>query len=429
MPAQCAMCEAMLPGNSKRCSGCQEVSYCNERCQNEHWVLHIFDCQTNKPIGTVYYLARACRLQHPPVHAPTRLEYGFEKIVWLVGPDKEHDLLRMYERLLRQVSPKDLRQWQRQGHLVRGIQSAFDALPPHERGPTFSWFLEHQHILDKPADFDFDRMSALAEKDAAALVRAGWLRMGGAPSATPLDIAAALGRMPGPERFRAGFYCTALAGWLPLPSQQAWVRFGFVAQPSQAAQAALARAYAALAAACPFLEFSAAHASGAVPALFARHAVAVPHPRLFADVMSTPPAHPAPKSVWFLKQHVDIVASTPPDDLARNGSSRGYHVEAFRIDYGYVRCRSAGDGEPLDALYARLFAKMEQGVDPLELHEACAAGRLAEYAGRFVKLDAHAEEYARLLSTGRGVMAESGAVYDVESVFGVRSHSRLFAAA
>ncbi|KAH9939369.1 uncharacterized protein BXZ73DRAFT_43967 [Epithele typhae] len=331
----CCMCGKTLSENPKRCSGCHEAAYCGKVCQKRHWVVHIFDCKTDKPIGTVYYLARACLNKIPPLDAQTRVDYGFHKISYTLSGPAELHLLRLYTRVLDVVSRDILRQWQRQGRLVQGIKSVFEG-SPRAQDPAYTWFLQHESHFDDLTTFDADR---------------AWEHIGRSPDDSTDDIWAAIRAVPEREGTCLLFYFFALAGVVPVP----W-------------QGISGSAYRTLAHACAFDAFFAAHDAGALPALFREHGIAVPNVSCFDDVVSVPPGA-ALKTVWNLKRRIDVLMAALPGEPARQVLVAPA-ADVFAADYGYTNCQSEEETQLLDDLYTRVFTKLERPVDPLELHRA-----------------------------------------------------------
>ncbi|KAI0737745.1 hypothetical protein C8Q80DRAFT_1222771 [Daedaleopsis nitida] len=364
----------------KRCAGCKKVWYCGTRCQKEHWSMHIFDCKVGQPISTAYHLARAMHLDVVPVDPQTRFDYGFEKAERMLGVESAGKLCGLYQGLfICEVTPKQLREWQRDGRLVEGIKATFEALPANNRGGYYPWFLQNQHIFDG-TPVDEGLAAEIVENTLDNMLRAAWNFLGKSPRASIADIKAY--RVGSSAEVRACFdlYSHLLCSFRPTPAMFLWVSFGFVE--------ALSRDYQTLIRRCTFGEFCTAYTSSSIPALFDRYRI-------------TPRGH---KSVWDLKHYVDQLLAGDEPPL----------IPPVRCDYGYGNCRNASEVTLLDELYKMLFRKR---VDPLALHEACVGGELLEFAKKHVKLSPSTAKYARLLKNP----------YPLPSVDGL-SPGRLFAA-
>lgn len=384
----------------KRCARCKQVWYCSTRCQESHWPFHIFDCKAGQPISTVYHLARAMYDDVIPVDKQTRIDYGFDKAESLMDGSSDIMLCGLYQGLLKLDVPlKELRKWQREGTLVEGIKGAFETLPPSCRGGYYPWFLQHQHVLDgRPVD----EAAAIAAKAKAievrdSMLRAAWRAAGGYPvDASPHDILARLDTFSKERRDCFLFYSLILERTQPHPSQTLWLSFGFVVSRDSGDEMACTRKYHELIGRCTFEEFCEAYNSSAICALFDRHGVSVTPDgpfwgsaiaRHFHDVMSQSPR--GRKSVWSLKQYVDRLISSSPEDEPTP-------TPAVVFDYGFRNCKNASERKLLNDLYKQLFQK--RGMDPLELHDACVQGGLLEFAKKFVKITTSiGAKYARLL--------------------------------
>ena len=123
---ECATCETVSE-NARRCSGCHRAWYCSTACQERNWPIHIFDCRPNKPINSVYHLARACYRDLVPIDHQTRKDYGFEKAEALLGGESGSMLLGLYQGVFNVLStpPKEVRRWKEEGKLSSGIKDAF----------------------------------------------------------------------------------------------------------------------------------------------------------------------------------------------------------------------------------------------------------------------------------------------------------------
>ncbi|KAH9939360.1 uncharacterized protein BXZ73DRAFT_43885 [Epithele typhae] len=399
---KCAKCTTVLPAeNPKRCYACREVCYCIQKCQQEHWPLHIFDCKPGQPISTVYYLARAVHNDFVPGDPQTRLDYGFDKVAERDGRESEEYLLYLYTAVLKTVSPQDLRRWQRKGRLAHEIRSLFESMPPDDRGEANEVFLDYEYAFEDPDDVDpSSDADPSAESHMDRLYRNSWIHAGGAPDAPKEEIEAAIHALSPRARLAHHTYTILLARELPMPLMPAYLLFGFVTAGSGRELSELGKAYGALVRACAFDEFLAAFNAARVPALFRTHGVALPpRPRAFEAMMSE--REDAVESVWYLKAHVDILLAADAGDA---DPERFYERKprAQCGDYGYCDVRDEGEAELLDELYVELFGKAQKGMDPLELHRACMDGKLVEYVGRFVELGTHAAVYKRLLNKRRG---------------------------
>ena len=383
----CASCDEESP-DAKRCSGCHKAWYCSTQCQTSHWRFHIFDCKVGQPISTVYHLSRAIYGDVIPVDAQTRIDYGFDKAEKAVGGNAQNMLCGLYRGLFiyHEITEKEIRRWQQEGRLVEGIKTAFEALPPNNRGGYYPWFLEHQYLLDG-SPLDEDDVARKTEERASTMLREGWVATGGSPNDTRQQIEAKLAALPEERRACHHFYAMIFSHSHPSPSLKAWLQFGFVAADSTGQEISFGQKYAELLQLCTFEEFCAAYETSSIPALFDRYGVHLWDSARFRDVMAGTPR--VNKSVWNLKQYIDeLVALQPGEDLPPL-------IPSVICDYGYMNCKTPAERKLLDDMYMQLFQK--RGMDPVTLHEACIKGRLVEFTKGFVKLAPSTAKYTRLL--------------------------------
>ena len=398
---ECAAgCDEPTATPMKRCSRCHKAWYCDERCQKQHWPSHVFDCKPDEPISTVYHLARACWRDFIPLDPQTRIDYGFEKASRELGGEAESYLLGLYQGVFKVlgVECKEVRRWQKEGRLVEGIKAAYLKSPHWTRGSYYDWMLQHENILDG-TPVDEDQAEALTEATVASLAHAGWVLSGGDPTDSREVIHAKIAALPSHAQACHAFYQLVASKMYPSPNDPSWLDFGFVAASSQGEELGYSRAYQTLVKLCTFDEFCTAYNSSTIPALLDHYNVPLPSsllfhnadspPCFFRDVMANSP-HGC-KSVWDLKQYIDRLTINQPDTV------KPAPVRPVMVDYGFANCKTEAERKMLDDLYTQLFAKMESGMDPLELHAACLRGALVEHARRFVKLAPYTAKYTRLL--------------------------------
>jgi hypothetical protein len=122
-----------------------------------------------------------------------------------------------------------------------------------------------------------------------------------------------------------------------------------------------------------FTEFWRAYESGRLIQLMDSKGLKNERPRVpfLETFLSVPPSGPHPR-VWSLKQFLEI--DNPVDRPA---------IPGIQVDYSFRNCRDFEETCILSEVYKRLLSK----ADPLELHEACLAGRSFEFAERFHRMD------------------------------------------
>jgi len=87
--------------------------------------------------------------------------------------------------------------------------------------------------------------------------------------------------------------------------------------------------------------------------------------------LSVPPAGPRP-SVWNLKQFLEI--SDPMDHPP---------IPSVNVDYGFINCGTFEETYTLMEIYGKVL----KTANPLELHQACVAGDLFQFASGYVRME------------------------------------------
>lgn len=372
--------------NLKRCAGCRKVSYCSQKCQREHWTLHIFDCKPGQPISTVYHLAQAMRRDIIPVDHQTRVDYGFEKAERMLGGIAQNMLCGLYQGLLHHlnVQEKELRRWQKEGRLIQEIKAVYETIPVQSRGGYYPWFLEHQFLLDgTPVDEDFAKKKGQDVYE--EMVKKGWIATGGSPNDSVLAIRQKMANLPQEQSDCHRMYARLVCNFRPAPCEDAWLSFDFVSASSQGEEHDYTAKYIALIERCTFDEFCTAYRTSSMPALFDRYKMSF-WPVYFRDVMSGSPH--TYKSVWYLKNYIDQLIASRDEDPP-------IPVPSVTCDYGYMNCKDPSEKDLLDDMYKHLFTNAS--INPLELHAACLKGKLLEYVKGFMQLAPSTKKYTRLL--------------------------------
>ncbi|KAI0371428.1 hypothetical protein BV20DRAFT_173196 [Pilatotrama ljubarskyi] len=397
-PLHCSGCYEES-SDLKCCAACKKAWYCSKECQTRSWRRHIFDCKRKKPIGTAYYLSRACYDDLIPVHAQTRKDFGFDKAKKLFGGLGESNLLGLWIGVLKihEVPEREVQRWQAEGKLIEGVKATFERDSPFTKGEYYPWFLEHQYLLDgSPADEGL--VSEIRESSVKDAILRAWMFTGGSRNDSWQTIQAALAAMPEEKQKCHPLYRQALTSSHPPPKVDEWVTFGFVSAMHQYTELQIGRLYHELIHHCTFEDFCAAYETSALPRLAEERGMFKPDRGhnsfidgraliFFRDVMSESPRRY--KSVWYLKQYVDVLVCADAAEPPR------YTHKAIVADYGFMNCKKGSERKLLEELYTKYFAHRD--ANPLELHEACVAGGLAEYLVRFVKLSLWTATYKRLL--------------------------------
>ena len=152
---------------------------CSESCQPKLLVIHIFECNPQKPISTAYHLALACLWDWFLEDPQTCQDYGFDKT--FTG-EYQSKLLGLFQGLFRvgRIEPKVVHKRRINGTLVENIKKFYKDIPAHAQGYYYPWFLQNQWILDKTKHVPMGYLNDV--------VAHGWIYTGGRGSDTPDDI-------------------------------------------------------------------------------------------------------------------------------------------------------------------------------------------------------------------------------------------------
>ncbi|KAG6854474.1 hypothetical protein C0991_006553 [Blastosporella zonata] len=348
-------------------------------CQREQWPIHIFECKTNQPIKTSYYLARAARENTLPDDIQTFKDYGFWRAISVA---ERLRLLDMYHDLFVtiKVNPKDVNSWLVKGALAKEIKAAYESVPAQARGDSYSWFLANQHIFKGPVSFPVVDMNHAED----ILIRS-WRFTGGSKKDSMEDIQKKLAQMSPSRRSCHGLYTSLLMRPMshPPPTLDAWVEFGFCTCRTELSEGQLGGMYHQLIEyECTFQEFVAAYESGQLMKLIdERCFFRDPRNRTIRqgfpyleDVLANPSLI---KPVWYLRQMVDI----PAEELEALKIGPYPHL---LLDYGFMNCKDDAETQELRNVYKKVLDTPD--ASPLDLHEACMKGKLFDFVHKFVPM-------------------------------------------
>ncbi|KAJ4322557.1 hypothetical protein N0V94_002319 [Neodidymelliopsis sp. IMI 364377] len=360
----CFMCDRFLQ------------AYGSKSCQEKRSGPHLFTC-SKRPLTSADYLWKSLGEDLMPPDEEVLEDFGFNNAV--AGQDKTY-LLGLYQGLYLsdRVSSEDIHAWRTAGVLVDKIKDFYYSLPEGSRGGYFPWFLENTHVLD----------GSLSREEAQQKLAASFY-----------DRARAY--LDGEDRYKTagemhpeakGNSYNLLAGMLlrfnPNPIEQNWHSFGFVTCRGKGEESSLVDIYQLLltesdgsifyethnrerdnVAPATFTQFWKAHEAGTLIQLMDSKGLKKLRSRLPFLESFLCGARP---SVWHLKQFLEISdpISYPP-------------VLSVRIDYGFVNCRSFEDTCMLMEIYGQIL----RVGNPLELHQACLAGELFQFASRYIRMD------------------------------------------
>ncbi|QRD93259.1 hypothetical protein F9C07_2077189 [Aspergillus flavus] len=353
--AECCIC---YRETSRSCSLCQRGFYCSQSCEDKRSARHLFTC-AKRPLTSADFLYISIGEDRMPEEEDVCADFGFNYFESFADKSK---LLGLYKGLwIQNVPVEDIHKWQVEGSLVANIKEVFYQIPERYREATertvTTFFDEARSYLDKE---DRDK-------------RCNELK---------------------PKAKRDCFYMLALTLHMayPNPVETPWFNFGFCTCYDEYQERALGGLFGKLLSGdnlfddvptsiprmkhiqtATFTEFWKAYESGTMIQLmdskgFKQYRLQFPY---LEEFFTSPPCGPH-LSVWSLKQFLAIYnpAEFPPDNT-------------ISADYGFMNCKTFTETCTLMELYKRLLRK----ASPLDLHEACVAGKLFEFAECFHKMD------------------------------------------
>ncbi|KAH6883759.1 hypothetical protein BKA70DRAFT_1341422 [Coprinopsis sp. MPI-PUGE-AT-0042] len=377
------------------CTACKKARYCGKECQERDWCLHIFDCNTNKPIKTFHYLAKAIAQDLLPTDGRTLEDWGFRRAEACPEPvPGPNYIFGLYVGLVKycNIEPKTLDQWRRKGILLQEIKKVYEPIPENRRGGYYPWLLRNEYVLDLSQPIPSDTHAAMADK----LLKTAWSFATGAPHISADETITV------PKTWeKKKIECLLLCGMIlergrPAPSgfEEMWVHYGFCVGGLWE-EMQVASLYTSLLRRTSFQEFfDTIESSGMINLLKSK--VSWPQgfvggdeeiSKEFEDVMSGS-GQGVYKSVWWLKAFVQRQVELVNPDFQI--------IPSIRVDYGFMNCRNDTERRTLLGLYRLYFESENPKPRPLELHQACIKGQLFEHLSTFPRVKLR-EEHRRLL--------------------------------
>ena len=308
-------------------------------------------------------------------------DFGFNNV--LFGRDRTY-LLGVYGGLYLsgKFSAEDLHEWRIGGVLVDKIKEYYHSIAENCRGEYFPWFEKNFHVLGPP----------MTNHEAQQKLIATFY-----DKARPyLDIQDRdkTARELKPEA--KGNSLNLLAGVLlrvtPNPIEGNWYSFGFVTCRGHAEESMLVDVYQLLLTEsdgsyfykfhtrrrgvvqpATFTQFWKAHEAGTLIQLMDSKGLKELRSRLpfLEGFLLAPPAGPRP-SVWDLKQFLEV-----------NDPMEYPPIPSISVDYGFINCRKFEE----TCILMEIYKKVLNSASPLDLHQACIAGNLFQFASCFVSMD------------------------------------------
>lgn len=308
-------------------------------------------------------------------------DFGFNHV--LFGGDETY-LLGVYGGLYLsgKILAEEIHEWRVEGILVDKIKEFYYSIPESSRGQYFPWFLKNLHVLERPMTKDEAQQRLIATFY---------------DKARPyLDIEdrnkTAKDLKPKAKESCYNLLAEILIQARPNPIEENWYSFAFVTCREQREENELLALYQLLLTESDgsfFYEFHNRRRGVIQPATFTQFWKAYEAGTLIQlmdskglkglrselpfleGFLSVPPAGPRP-SVWDLKQFLEI--SDPMDHPP---------IPSVKVDYGFINCHTF---EGI-CILMEIYRVVLKTANPLDLHEACVAGDLFQFASGYVQME------------------------------------------
>jgi hypothetical protein len=365
---------------TRRCKECNKGFFCSDSCQEKRSGSHLFTC-SKRPLTSADYLCKSLSRDLIPQEEDVLEDFGFNNVLYLGDMNQ---LLGLYQGLFRsgKFSAEDLHEWRIGGILADKIKEYYYTIPEDCRGQYFPWFLKNSSVLDRP----------LSKEEAQQKLIAIFYE-----KARPyLDIEdrnkTARDLKPEAKRNSYNLLAEMLLRAVPNPMELNWHSFGFVTCRGQWEESQLLDLYQLLLTESDgslfylihnsrrgvhqpvtFTQFWKAYEAGTLIQLMDSKGLKEQRSKLpfLEGFLSVPPAGLRP-SVWNLKQF--LVISNPIDHPP---------VPSVNIDYGFINCRNFEEMCILMGIYGKVL----ETANPLDLHRACVAGNLSQFASGYVQMN------------------------------------------
>ncbi|KAF2796524.1 hypothetical protein K505DRAFT_406320 [Melanomma pulvis-pyrius CBS 109.77] len=344
-------CDICLRPTTRKCNICSKGFFCSDSCEERRSGSHLFTC-SKRPLTSADYLWKSLTADLMPQDEDVLEHFGFNNV--LSGGEKSY-LLGVYGGLYLSgdFSAEDIHEWRVGGILVDKIKEFYYSIPENSRGQYFPWFLKNLRVLERPMIKDE------AEQNLIATFY---------DKARPyLDIEdrnkVAKDLKPEAKGNSYNLLAEMLLRISPNPREIDWYSFGFVTCHGQGEETLMdSKGLKELRSRLPFLE----------------------------SFLSVPPTGPR-LSVWDLKQFLEI---SDPIDFPP--------IPSVAVDYGFTNCRSFEETCTLMEIYGKVL----KTADPLQLHQACVAGDLLQFASAYVRMEERWRPLMRNFYPLEGVVEE-----------------------
>ncbi|KAF2127532.1 hypothetical protein P153DRAFT_295156 [Dothidotthia symphoricarpi CBS 119687] len=373
-------CDICMRLTTRKCNICNKGSFCSDDCQEKRSGRHLFTC-SKRPLTSADYLWMSLTEDRMPQEEDVLEDFGFNNVSSV--RDMSY-LLGVYGGLYLsgRFSAEEIHEWRVGGILVDKIKDFYYSIPESSRGGYFPWYLENLSIFERPmtkAEAQQKLIATFYDKSRPYL---------------DIEDRNKTARELKPEAKGASYDLLAaiLLQMSPHPIQLVWYSFGFVTCRGQGEESMLVSLYKLLLTksdGSPFYEINNRQRGNIQPATFTQFWKAYEAGRLIQlmdskglkeirselpfleGFLSVPPVGSRP-SVWDLKQFLEI--SDPMDHPP---------VPSVNVDYGFINCRTFEETCTLMEIYGKVL----KTAKPLELHQACVAGNLFEFASSHLRME------------------------------------------
>ena len=307
-------------------------------------------------------------------------DFGFNNVL---SYNDKSSLLGVYGGLYRsgEFSTENIHEWRVRGILADKIKEFYYRIAEGGRGQYFPWFLENLHVLQRPMSKDEAEQKLIATMYDKAK-----------PYLDIEDRKKTAGDLK-PEAKRVSYNLLAeiLLRFCPNPIERNWYFFGFVTCCRKDEESMLMNLYLLLLTnsdgsyfyefhnrrsviqPATFTQFWKAYEAGTLIQLMDRMGLKELRSRLpfLEGFLSVPPEGPHP-SVWDLKQFLEI---RDPIDYPP--------IPSVNVDYGFMNCRTFEE----TCILMEIYRKVLETANPLQLHRACVAGDLFQFASSYVPME------------------------------------------
>ncbi|KZT36859.1 hypothetical protein SISSUDRAFT_1049257 [Sistotremastrum suecicum HHB10207 ss-3] len=347
----------------KTCTGCRFTAYCSTRCQKEHWILHVVECDNpGREITTADRLAAGVLSPGLLNHKQTLLDYC---LLQACVTDDQERLIAMYTELFQDlgIKPAVVHKWRIERRLHEGLVQAFKAAGERASPATLEWLSCHAAVFD--SEYNMEDARTIAHSFAQSRELVAWVYIGMPQTDTVEDMVRTRSTWTHSQIICFMLYVALLTANPVLTMGDPWVVFGYcVFLDDDPIVEQLDSLYCGLISRCTFEEFHNAFITCTLLDLMDRKGLQGARnqmPPEFTSLMCRSTRHLPP--IWRFKAY--IVSQRIETD---------HHI---LISYGFANCSNDAEHNRLRLLYAKAFREWKISALPLQV--AMQNNRIYEY--------------------------------------------------